>query len=123
MPEPLTDRLDAATYEGDVPFHIRLVPDPRDEQTPEVETWLSERLLRRLRHLGLAYELPLLSRLPVAEPWSYPEVQCAQLEDEIIFLLNLVADPALRESTEALLGLIRQAIREPRGRTLTVEAP
>lgn len=123
MPEPFADRLKASTYADDVEFQVRLNPDPRDEQAATTEAWISERLLNRLRHIGLAYELPLLSRLPADGQWSYPEVQCSSLEREIVFLLNLVADPLLAAATEPLLNMVRAAIREPRGLTLTVEAP
>jgi hypothetical protein len=50
-------------------------------------------------------------------------VQCSSLENEIVFVLNLVSDPLLAKTIEPLLRLVRLAIREPRGRTLTVEAP
>lgn len=123
MGEPFSDRLEASTFADDVEFQLRLEPDPRDEQAETTEAWISERLVSRLRHLGLAYELPLLSRLPTDGQWSYPEVQCSSLEREIIFLLNLAADPLLATATEPLLSMVRAAIREPRGRTLIVEAP
>jgi hypothetical protein len=91
MPEQFFNRLDPSTYTADVEVQVRLDPDPRDERAKTTEAWISERLLNRLRHLGLAYELPLLSRLPVQDEWSYPEVQCSSLENEIVFVLNLVS--------------------------------
>ena len=81
-----SDRLEVASYADDVQCQLNLGRDPRVEHSEPVEGWISERLLARLRHLGAAYELPLLERLPSAGFEFYPDIQVQDLEDELAFL-------------------------------------
>jgi len=77
---------------------------------------ISERLLARLRHLGRAYELTLLARLPTyGEVAYYPEIQLGLLEDELAFLFEVVSDQALLRAVDPIVGLIHHAHRNPRG--------
>jgi hypothetical protein len=123
MKRALNDRLDAQKYADDEKCQVRLLSAPRDEQAMIADCWIPERLLSRLRHLGQAYELPLLSRLPVNGEWSYPKVQCPVLEDEILFVLSTVDDPLLARVTEPVLALVRRATRDHRGHCIVVETP
>ena len=116
-------RCRAATYVGDVQCELRLQPDPRDEDREATVGWISERLLSRLRHLALAYELPLLGRLSSDGSVSYPEVQFSAVEDELEFLYGIVTDGALLNAIAPLRTLIQQAARDPRGWSLRVELP
>ena len=119
------DRLDPARYSDDEPFQVRLEPHPRDQgaSASAMEAWIAERLVDRLRHVALAYELPLLGRLPVTDSMSYPEIQLAAVEDELEFILEVVSDHVLREALAPLRHMIGAAIRNPRGLSLVVEAP
>ena len=85
--------------------------------------WISERLLGRLRHVALAYELPLLGRLPGNGSIAYPEIQLGSLEDELEFLFDVLSDEVLLEAISPMREMIRKAGREPRGWSLMVEAP
>ena len=117
------NRLDASTYSDDVQCQLRLQPDPRDEDTKPAEAWLAERLLARLRNLALAYELPLLSRLPTSGATTYPEIQLGSIEDELAFLFRVVSDPVLLEAIAPMREMIRVAMQHPRGWSLVVESP
>ena len=117
------NRLDASTYSDDVQCQLRLQPDPRDEDTKPAEAWLSERLLARLRNLALAYELPLLARLPTSGATTYPEIQLGSMEDELAFLFRVVSDPVLLEAIAPMREMIRVAMHHPRGWSLVVESP
>jgi hypothetical protein len=88
-----------------------------------MESWISERLLARLRHLALAYELPLLSRLPGDGAIAYPEIQLLSLEAELAFLFEVVTDPVLLHGIAPMRDMIKRATHEPRGWLLVVEAP
>jgi hypothetical protein len=123
MDRGFLDRLDAATYRDDVVCEVRLEPDPRDEQASRVNEWISEKLLSRLRNLALAYELPLLSRLPVGGHVVYPEVQLASVEDELAFLFEVVSDRVLLDAIAPLHAMLGRAMHHPRGWTLHVETP
>lgn len=87
-----------------------------------MEDWISERFVVRLRHLALAYDLPLLSRLPADGEIAYPEVQLSSGEDELAFVFELVADQALLRAIVPMREMIRRARHEPRGWSLVVEA-
>jgi hypothetical protein len=117
------NRLDASTYSDDVQCQLRLQPDPRDEDMKPAEAWLSERLLARLRHLALAYELSLLARLPTSDATTYPEIQLGSMEDELAFLFRVVSDPVLLEAIAPMREMIRVAMHHPRGWSLVVESP
>lgn len=117
------DRLEAASYESDVQCHLYLLPDPRDESSKSIEGWMSKRLLGRLRHLGQAYELPLLKRLPSSGAQFYPEVQLREIEEELAFLFSIVTDDALLKATSPMREMIRVAVHDPRGWILQVEGP
>lgn len=121
MGSRFADRLVGETYSEDVLCQIRLDPDPRDEGRGRQEAWISERLLARLRFLGLAYELPLLSRVPQNGSTTYPEIQISPLDDELSFLCELITDPALLHAVRSLGDLLRIARHEPRGWSLTIE--
>jgi hypothetical protein len=121
-PKPYENRLDVSSYARDVQCQLRLQPDPRDEGREPIEGWISERLLARLRHLGFAYELPLLARLPTVGAATYPEVQLSSIEDELVFLFGVVSDQVLLEAIAPLQEMIRVALRHPRGWSLIVEA-
>jgi len=113
MPEKFADRFDPATYAGDPPVLFRMGCDPRVEHVPPVEAWVSDRLFHRLRHLGLAFELPLLGRLPAGTgKWFYPEQQIDALVDEVAFVSDRVDDPLLEVALASLTPLFR-----PRGRS------
>lgn len=99
------------------------VRDPREELSDPVEGWISERLLARLEHLALAYELPLLKRLPTIGVEIYPEIQVQELEDELALLFSVVSDDALLESISPLREMLRKAMYDPRGWSLKVECP
>jgi hypothetical protein len=88
-----------------------------------MEDWISERLLARLRHLALAYDLPLLSRLPGDGAIAYPEIQLPSVEAELAFLFEVVTDHVLLQGIAPMREMIRRAMHEPRGWSLVVEAP
>jgi hypothetical protein len=72
---------------------------------------MSERLLARLKHLGVAYELPLLKRLPSIGSEFYPDIQVHDLEDELAFLFNVVSDDVLLKALAPLREMIKVAMR------------
>jgi|RhiMethySRZTD1v2_1073278.scaffolds.fasta_scaffold734947_1 hypothetical protein len=113
MDRAYENRLTAGTYRDDVQCQLRLQPDPRDNARQPIEDWISERLLTRLRHLALAYDLPLLSRLPANGAIAYPEIQLSSVEDEL----------ALLQAIAPIQAMISRATNEPRGWSLVVEAP
>jgi len=120
------DRFDDARYVNDVSYLIRLQPNSLDEKGLKQEVCVPERLMHRLVYLAIAYELPLLSRLPVAEDyeeWTYPEVQAVSLERELAFLLQRVSDPLLTTVLRPFTTLVTAAIRHPHGRSIVVETP
>lgn len=117
------DRLEVTSYSGDVECQLRLMPDPREERSEPIEGWIAERLLARLRHLGLAYELPLLGRLPRAGVETYPEVQMPALEDELAFLFSVVSDDVLLKAVAPLHEMMKVAMLNPRGWVLQIDAP
>jgi len=118
------DRFQSQRYRNDEPCRVFLQPDPRDEESPPTnEFWVPERLVERLHHLGLAYELPLLSRVSSTEDWSYPEVQAFSLQRELAFLMAHVSDPLLAAALEPFEALLTESIRHPRGRSIVVETP
>ena len=123
MKSAYESRLLAETYVDDVQCEVRLQPDPRDEDREPIVGWVSERLLGRLRHLALAYDLPLLGRLPGDGSIAYPEVQLGSIEDELEFLCNVLTDNALLEAISPMREMIRTAAHDPRGWSLRVEAP
>jgi len=95
-------RVESATYRDDIVCEIRLQPDPRDESVERLVGWISEKLLGRLRHLAIAYELPLLSRLPTDGQMTFPETQLPSFEDELAFLFDVVSDTALLDAIAPL---------------------
>jgi hypothetical protein len=123
MRKAYENRLNASTYRDDVQCQLRLQPDPRDEGRAPIVSWISERLLARLRHLALAYDLSLLARLPSDGSIVYPEVQLASVEDELAFLFEVVSDQVLLAAIAPMRELIRRAMHDPRGWSLVVEAP
>jgi hypothetical protein len=123
MQKPYEDRTDAKTYLDDVQCQFRLQPHPRDEGSKPIEVWISERLLARTRHLGQAYELPLLSRLPSAGATTYPEIQLASMEDELAFMFSVVSDQVLLDAIDPIREMLRVAMHDPRGWSLIVETP
>ena len=114
-------KLRAATYRDDVVCEIRLHRHPKDESREPLVAWMSERLLQRLRHLALAYDLSLLGRLPGSGSITYPEIQLDAIEDELAFLFGVVSDEALLEAVSPIRELIRKAQHECRGCSLSVE--
>ena len=116
-------RLNADSYRDDVQCEIRLQPDPRDETCGPVVDWVSERLLSPLRHLALAYELPLLGRLPGHGKVGYPEAQLSTLEEELGFLSSVVSDQVLLAAIRPMRDMIEKAQHDPRGWSLIVETP
>jgi hypothetical protein len=118
-----SDRLEAASYADDVQCPLRLLRDPRDERSDPVEGRIAERLLARLKHLGLAYELPLLKRLPSTGVESYPENQVQELEDELAFLFGVISDDVLLKAIAPLRQMIGLAMHDPRGWLLRIECP
>jgi hypothetical protein len=121
MTNSYKDRIFPGAFKDDVECEVRLQPDPRDEATPGTSAWIPERLLSRLRYLGLAYELQLLARLPENGQVRYPEIQLPSLEDELAFLFQVVSDNALLETGLVLRDLIGRAMQDPRGWSLVVE--
>jgi hypothetical protein len=121
MASSYQDRVSVDAFKDDVECEVRLEPNPKDDSTTGSNAWIPERLLARLRCLGLAYELPLLSRLPSNGQTSYPEVQLAVLEDELVFLFEVVSDEALLRATLPVRDLIGRAKQDPRGWSLVVE--
>jgi hypothetical protein len=117
------NRLIGDTYRDDVQCELRLQPDPRDEGRDPMVGWISERLLARLRLLALAYELPLLGRLPAKGSIAYSEIQLGSVEDELAFLFEVVSDQVLLEAILPMREMIRRATHEPRGWSLMVETP
>jgi len=117
------DRLNAGTYRGDAQCRVRLAPDPRDENCEPTVSSISVRLLARLRHLAIAYELPLLGRLPISGSFAYPEIQLASMEDELAFLFDVVSDSVLLEAITPIRRMITRAAHDPRGWSLVVEVP
>jgi hypothetical protein len=118
-----TNRLIGDTYRDDVQCELRLQHDPRDEGRDPIVGWISERLLARLRHLALAYELPLLGRLPGSGSIAYSEIQLVSVEDELAFLFEVVSDQVLLEAIGPMREMIRRAMHDPRGWSLMVETP
>jgi hypothetical protein len=123
MQNAYDNRLDMGTYGGDVQCQLRLQPHPKDEGREPIVNWISERLMARLRHLGLAYELPLLARLPAIGTIAYPEIQLVSVEDELAFLFHVVSDPALLEAIAPMRRMITMAVHERREWSLVVETP
>lgn len=122
MVDRFTDRFDPSTYAEDPKVLFRMGCHPRVEHVAPLETWLSERLLGRLRHLGLAFELPLLGRLPAGSgKWFYPEQQIEALADEIAFVLERVDDALLESAFASLTPLFRPRGRSWYGWSLMVE--
>jgi hypothetical protein len=117
------ERLIGDTYRDDVECEVRLEPDPRDEGRSGLCAGMPERLLARLRSLGIAYQLPLLSRLPDNGQVVYPEIQLPSLEEEMVFLFEVVSDEALLRAVVPFREFIGRAKHEPRGWSLIVEAP
>jgi hypothetical protein len=115
MPGPFTNRLDGTRYPNDEPCQLRLEPHPRDEQGQAAVGRISERLLDRLKYLAVAYELPLLSRLPNHGQVMYPEIQIESIEDELTFLFEIVSDQALLEAIAPLRGMIGKSKMNPCG--------
>ena len=118
-----SDRLEAASYRSDVQCQLRLVRDPREKCSDPVEGWIAQRLLARLKHLALAYELTLLKRLPSSGVEIYPELQVQELEDELAFLFSVISDDVLLKAIAPLREMIRVATHDPRGWFLRVESP
>ncbi|MES2640675.1 MAG: hypothetical protein V4850_14365 [Myxococcota bacterium] len=123
MPDELSDRFDASRYSEDEEASFSLRLDPRAGRVVPLDLLLSERLLHRLRHLGLAYEMPLLSRLPASGKWFYPEEQIDPLSDEIAFVLRVVDDPLLTATLAELSRILQPRGRSRLGWQLRVEAP
>jgi len=123
MTNNFEERLISDTYRDDVECEVRLQPDPRDEDCGSLCAGMPERLLARLRSLGIAYELPLLSRLPDIGHVAYPEIQLQSLEDELVFLFEVVSDQALLQAVVPFRDFIGRAKHEPRGWSLIVETP
>ena len=123
MVQDYDKRLNPDSYRDDVQCEIRLQPDPRDETCGPVVDWVSERLLSRLRHLALAYELPLLGRLPGHGKVGYPEAQLSTLEEELGFLSSVVSDQVLLAAIRPMRDMIEKAQHDPRGWSLIVETP
>ena len=121
MTNDYKSRVLSNAFQDDVLCEVRLRPDLRDRASLSESAWISERLLARLRYLGLAYELPLLARLPSTGQVSYPEIQLPLLEDELAFVFEVVSDRALLEAALALRDLIARAKQNPRGWSLVVE--
>lgn len=94
-----------------VPTHTRL------------EGWIAERLLARLKHLGLAYDLPLLKRVPSVGVEIFPEIQLQSLEDELAFLFSVISDNVLLNAIAPLREMIKVATHHPGGWFLRVEGP
>jgi len=117
-----SDRLEMASYADDVQCQLSLRRDPRVEHSEPIEGWISERLLARLKHLGAAYELSLLKRLPSGCSQWYPDIQVQDLEDELAFLFTVVSDDALLEAIAPLREMIKVAIRGA-GWSLKIESP
>jgi len=115
-------RLDATSYAGDVQCQLRLGRDPRVEHSEPVEGLISERLLARLRHLGAAYELPLLKRLPSGGSEFYPDIQVQDLEDELAFLFDVISDDVLLQAISPLREMIKVAMRSS-GWSLRIQIP
>jgi hypothetical protein len=117
------DRFDAQHTHDEEPCRFSMSPDARDEDAPVLEAWIPLFLCKRPRHLALAYELPLLSRLPTRGDWTYPEIQCPELLDEIAFLFDHVSDPLLTSAMQPVSTMISAGYGEQRGRSLVVELP
>jgi hypothetical protein len=123
MHKAYENRLNASTYRDDVQCQLRLQSHPRDEGRAPMVSWISEKLLARLRHLALAYDLPLLARLPSDGSIIYPEVQLVSVEDELAFLFEVVSDQVLLAAIAPMREMIQRAQHDPRGWSLVVEAP
>ncbi len=103
MADAFTNRFDPDSFARDPRILIRLGSVSRCEEVAPTEAWISERLLQRLRHLGLAFELPLLSRLPAGTGrWFYPDEQLDALADELALVVERVSDPALGSALASL---------------------
>jgi hypothetical protein len=121
--ERYSDRLAAASYSSDVQCQLRLVRDSRVEHSQPVEGRMSKRLLARLKHLGLAYEVSLLKRLPSPGVEVYSDIQVEELEDELAFLFSVVSDDVLLAAISPLREMIRVATHDPGGWVLRIESP
>lgn len=119
MADAFTNRFDPDSFAQDPRVLIRLGSVSRCEAVAPTEAWISERLLQRLRHLGLAFELPLLSRLRVGTGrWFYPD---EQLADELALVVERVSDPALGSALASLNPLFHRRGRCPGSLQLMVE--
>ena len=123
MQRAYDNRLIGDTYRHDIQCEVRLQHDPRDEGRDPMVGSISERLLGRLRHLALAYELPLLARLPGDGSIAYREIQLGSVEDELAFLFDVVSDQVLLEAIAPMREMIRRAKHAPGGWSLMVEMP
>ena len=105
----LASRFDLMTYAEDPKALVRLGSVSRCEVVAPIDTWISERLLQRVRHLALAFELPLLSRLPAGTGrWVYPDEQLDALADELVLVVERVDDPALASALASLNPLFHR---------------
>lgn len=120
MPKRFEDRLLSDTYREDVCCEVRFQPASRDLEGEALRDEVPERLLNRLRHLVLAYDLPLLGRLPQNGAVTFPEVQLLSLEDELEFLFEVVSDQALLDAVTPFRVLTGRAKNDPRGWSLVV---
>jgi hypothetical protein len=100
------DRFDAATYVNDEFVHVFRAD--QHAPLPDSGVWVPERLWGRIRCIGLGYELHLTSVFDgSADPVFLTGPQVAQLDNELVFIADLVDDPLLSSWLELLLGLLR----------------
>jgi len=70
--------------------------------------WVPERLWRRIRYIGQAYELHLMPLLDGStDPVFLNRTQVVQFESELVLIAELVDDPLLASWLSRLVGLLR----------------
>lgn len=106
--EPFADRLDPATYADDVLVGV-YESDPGEPDA----LWLSERLMARLVHAAIGYELHTLPMLAQNEPLTLNRARTESLEHEIAFVGERLDDPVAAQTVMALSAYISERLRRP----------
>lgn len=109
------DRFDAGRYRDDPTVGVFCEP-------AGIETWVPERVYRRLLLLGKAYELHYLDFIPGdSEPRYLNSTQAAGLVDELEFLAGVVEDSLLKSAVAEILKVVGVAVRCGEDQALRVE--
>jgi hypothetical protein len=114
------DRTRPATYEVD---EVVGVGPANSTKGYEGWIWLPERLFARMQHIATGYELHVLPRL---EPYGRNVLAREQTEtllDEIGFIEEVTADPALHAQIDRIREVALRAVSSPKATDLVIEGP